>query len=129
MTTYEAGKESSQLDDILQGRKTIEGRLNRGKFAQFQVGDQVWLRRDHRDDYGILHDGEARQALIEIVGIRKYSTFIQMLEAEGFKKVTPYAASAEEAAAEFNKFYSTDEQEENGVLAIEFALVDNTEAI
>lgn len=129
MTTYEAGKESSQLDDILQGKKTIEGRLNRGKFAKFNIGDQIWLRRDYRDDYGILHDGDPRQALIEVVSIRKYSTFAEMLQAEGFKKIVPYAANAEEAAGEFNKFYSTDEQEEYGVLAIEYALVDNTEAI
>ena len=28
MTTWESGRESSLLDDIIAGRKTIEGRLN-----------------------------------------------------------------------------------------------------
>lgn len=129
MTIYESGKESAQLDDILAGKRTIEGRLCRGKFAQYQVGDRVWLRRDYRDDYGILHDGEPRQALIEIVGIRRYSTFAEMLQGEGYKKVIPYAENIEEAAAEFNRYYSTDEQQQYGVLAIESALVDNSEAI
>lgn len=129
MTTYESGKEAAQLDEILAGKQTIEGRLCRGKFAQYRVGDRIWLRRDYRDDYGILHDGEARQALIEIVGIRHYLTFAELLQAEGYKKVIPYAENIEEAINEFNRFYTTDEQQQYGVLAIESAAVDNTEAI
>jgi len=58
MNTWESGRESNLLDDIIAGRKTIEGRLNRDKFAKYTVSDQVWLRRDHRDANGILRDGE-----------------------------------------------------------------------
>jgi ASC-1-like (ASCH) protein len=46
MAIYEAGRESSILDDILIGDKRIECRLRRGKFAEYQVGDRVRLRRD-----------------------------------------------------------------------------------
>ena len=54
MKVWESGRESSLLDDIIAGRKIIEGRLNRGKFAKYSVGDIVSLRRDHRDNRGIL---------------------------------------------------------------------------
>ena len=60
MKTWESGRESGLLDEIIAGRKTIEGRLNRGKFAEYQPGDQVWLRRDYRDKQGVLRDGEPR---------------------------------------------------------------------
>lgn len=124
MATYESGRESLLLDSILSGKKTIEGRLNRGKFAEYAIGDQIWLRRDYRDEYGILHDGEPRQALVEIVGIRHYSSFIDMITTEGFKRVIPYASSPEEAAQEYNNYYSTDEQADYGVLAIEIGLLE-----
>lgn len=129
MATYESGRESLLLDSILDGKKTIEGRLNRGKFAEYCVGDQIWLRRDYRDEYGILHDGEPRQALVEVVGIRHYSSFIEMVQAEGYKRVIPYASSPEEAASEFNKYYSIDEQQQYGVLAIEIGLAENNPMI
>ena len=124
MATYESGRESLLFDSIISGKKTIEGRLNRGKFADYTIGDQIWLRRDYRDEYGILHDGEPRQALVEVVGIRHYSTFIEMVTTEKFKRVVPYAGSPEEAAQEYNQYYSTDEQQQYGVLAIEIGLLE-----
>lgn len=33
---YESGRESSLLDDIQAGHKTVECRLNRGKFADYR---------------------------------------------------------------------------------------------
>lgn len=126
MTTWQSGRESSLLDEIIAGRKTVEGRLNRDKFAQYQVGDFVSLRRDHRDENGLLHDGEPDQALVEIVGIRRYKTFLEMVIAEGFKRVIPMAETAEAAADEYNRYYSAEDQAKYGVLAIEVKMVRAT---
>lgn len=123
MTIWESGRESGLLDDIITGRKTIEGRLNRGKFAEYKPGDQVWLRRDWRDENGVLRDGKPRQVLVEVAAVRRYKTSLDMVAAEGFKKVIPYAKTAEEAAAEYDKYYSADEQSKYGVLAVEFKLL------
>lgn len=120
---WEAGRESKLLDDIIAGRKTIEGRLNRGKFADYHVGDVVKLRRDHRDAQGLLHDGEPDTARVEIIAIRQYETFLEMVTTEGYKKVIPSARSAREAAAEYDKFYSTTDQVKYGVLAIEVKVI------
>ncbi len=126
MNTWESGRESGLLDDIIAGRKTIEGRLNKGKFSDYVPGDKIWLRRDYRDESGALQDGEPRQALVEITAIRHYKSMIDMVQAEGYAQVIPSAASAREAAAEYDKYYSLDDQERYGVLAIQIAVVPHT---
>lgn len=122
MTTWESGRESVLLDDIIAGRKTIEGRLNTGKFAQYRVGDTVKLRRDLRDGDGVLQDGERDAARVKIVGIRQYPTFLALVTNEGYEKVIPNARSAEEAAAVYDTYYSAADQARFGVLAIEVSL-------
>lgn len=120
---WEAGRESRLLDDIIAGRKTIEGRLNRGKFAEYKVGDTVKLRRDHRNETGVLHDGEPDVARVKIVAIRQYSSFLEMVAAEGHERVIPDTHSAEEAAAVYNQYYSSADQALYGVLAIELRTI------
>ena len=119
MKTWISGRESGLLDDIIAGRKTIEGRLKKGKFAAYRAGDYVSLRRDYRDEQGVLRDGEPDVAQVRIVAIREYSTFLTMIEAEGVQQVIPGVNSSAAAAAEYNKYYSTDDQARYGVLAIE----------
>ena len=118
-TTWQSGRESKLLDDILAGRKTIEGRLNKNKFSHYQVGDTVSLRRDIRGEDGVLHDGQPDAARVEITAIRYYPNFLDMVTQEGYERVIPDATSAEEAANEYNKYYSASEQSQYGVLAIE----------
>lgn len=119
MSVWQSGRESRLLDAILDGRKTIEGRLNKGKFSQYKVGDTVSLRRDIRGEDGVLRDGAADAARVKIVAIRQYNDFLTMVSTEGYDKVIPYAQNAQEAAGEYNKYYSVDDQARFGVLAIE----------
>ena len=123
MTVWESGRESGLLDEIIAGRKTIEGRLNRGKFAEYRVGDIVRLRRDIRDEDGVLCDGTPDAVRVEVVAIRQYPDFLSMVTAEGYEKVIPNAANAQEAADEYNKYYSAEDQAICGVLAIEVRVV------
>lgn len=124
MTTWESGRESALLDEIIAGRKTVEGRLSRGKFAEYKVGDIVKLRRDVRLPDGMLQDGEPDAARVEIVAIRQYPDFLSMVTAEGFEKVIPFAKTAQEAASEYNKYYSAEDQAKYGVLAIEIKVIN-----
>ena len=119
MTVWESGRESALLDDIIAGRKTIEGRLNRGKFADYVVGDTVLLRRDFRDENGYLQDGYPRAAEVVITAIHHYSSFIEMVAAEGYQNVIPAAPDGQSAANEYNKYYTATDQAKHGVLAIE----------
>ena len=124
MTVWESGRESALLDEIIAGRKTIEGRLNRGKFAEYRPGDIVKLRRDYRDEAGALQDGEPDAVRVEVVAIRQYHDFFSMIEAEGYQRVIPYARSARAAADEYNNYYSAKDQATHGVLAVEVKVVD-----
>lgn len=126
MTIWESGRESKLLNDIITGRKTIEGRLKRGKFAEYRVDDVIKLRRDVRGDDGVLRDGEPDQARVKIIAIREYPDFLSLCQAEGYKRVIPHAASAEEAAGEYNKYYTAEDQAEYGVLAVEIITVRTT---
>lgn len=54
MAIWESGRESKLLDDIIAGRKTVEGRLKRGKFAEYRADDVIALRRDIRGEDGVL---------------------------------------------------------------------------
>lgn len=119
MTTWQSGRESQLLNDIIAERKTIEGRLNRGKFAEYRPGDIVELRRDYRDEDGVLQDGEPNSVRVEVMAVRRYQTFLAMVQAEGYDRVIPQAATAEEAANEYNKYYPAENQARYGVLAIE----------
>src|SRR5690606_8704972 len=100
--------ESGLLDDIIAGRKTLEGRLNRGKFAEYTPGDEIGLRRDYRDKSGVLIDGEPNAARVKVVAIRHYVSFLHLVEVAGYKNVIPSARDAQSAAAEYDKYYSVE---------------------
>ena len=97
---------------ILNGTKTVEGRLNKGKFAAAQVGDHV-----------LVND------VVEFVitGKNQYATFKEMLEQEGVAKVIPDAKSVEEAVQVYYKFYTPEQEKEFGVVGIKIELFENFE--
>lgn len=123
MSTWSAGRESSHLDDILLGKKTIEGRLARGKFAQYTPGDVVYLRRDIRAEDGTLRDGELDQARVRVLAVNRYLSFREMLKREGLNNVLPRANSLDEAVAEYERYYTRQEQATYGVLGIVIELL------
>lgn len=129
MNTWESGRETHLLDDIIAGRKTIEGRLNRGKFALYRPGDQVWLRRDYRDASGELHNANRYEVLVEVIAIRKYASSLEMVLAEGYERVIPQAKSAQEAATIYDKYYSPKDQAELGFLAIEITFLTRRQEV
>lgn len=119
VNVWESGRESRLLDDIIAGRKTIEGRLKKGKFAEYRVGDIVKLRRDVRDEHGVLHDGDPDAVRVQVVAVREYESFLTLCKQEGYAQVIPQARSAKEAARQYDTYYSAAEQAKYGVLAIE----------
>lgn len=121
--TWEMGLSPLPFTNIIAGKKTIEVRLNRGKFTQFAPGDVVKLRRDYYDEHGVLRDGEFDAARVEVVAVRHYPTFLETVTAEGYEKVIPYASSAQVAADEYNTYYSAADQARYGVLAIEVIML------
>lgn len=123
MATHTAGRESSILDDMQNGTKTVEIRLNRGKFMDFQVGDLVEIREDYYHDGEIVKSIE-KQLITQITRIESYSNFKEAFEVIGYEKITPRAKDLKDALEIPYKFYSQEEEKEFGVLAIYFKVVN-----
>ena len=121
MNTHEAGRESAILSDIIQGRKTVEGRLAKGKFLNFKPGDLVELREDvYLSD--MIIESRPKQATSVVTKIDTYESFRSLLEAVGFENVLPRALDIDDAISQYRKFYSVEDEATYGVLAIHFRL-------
>ena len=117
--SWEFGLAPEPFAQVESGAKLIEGRLNRGKFAQFRPGDIVSLRADYYDAAGKLQDGRVGALQLEVVSIRHYDSFLEMVAAEGYDRVIPSASNDREAADEYARYYSADDESNYGVIAIE----------
>ncbi len=89
---------------ILEGKKIVEGRLNKGKFRKVQIG-------------GILRiDPEGVQ--FRVIGKNVYSSFKEMIEKEGIENVIPDKNKIDDAVSVYYKFYTKEQEKEFGVVAI-----------
>jgi len=96
------------LSHIKKGIKTIEGRLNKGKFADIKKDDIVLINDDFK---------------VKIIGLKTYTTFKEMIMNEGVEKVIPNATSLDEAVNVYYKFYTKEQENEYGVIAIKMQLI------
>ncbi len=119
MSIWEFGLTDEPLAAIKTRAKTIEARLNTGKFAQFAPEDVVHVRRDAFDADGATQDGEPDVMRLKVVAVRRYADFAALLHAEGWRRVIPWVDSDEAALSEFEKYYSPEKQAAYGVVAIE----------
>lgn len=98
---------------IKDGKKTVEGRLNKGKFAELKINDIVtWINGN-------------RECKTKIRHINKYNSFKEMLEKEGLDKVLPSIESINDGVQVYRKFYTEEDEKTYGVLAIRLLLSDN----
>ena len=96
------------------GLKTVEGRKNKGKFKEMQVGDIVeWENNNFKE----------RKILTKITGKAEYKTFAEYLETEGLSKCLPGIPSLEHGLSVYFKYYTKEEESEFGVIAIRIELI------
>ena len=97
-------KQEPYYSMVINGLKTVEGRLNKGIFAELEIGDVLMMRPENKK--------------FQVTGKRQYKTFREMLEAEGVKNVLPDKNNIEEATKVYKNFYKESEENRYGVLAI-----------
>ncbi len=90
-------------DFLLNWQKTIEGRLNKGKFKILQPGDILKL--------------ESWEKFI-VINKKHYPTFKQMLQNEWLNNVLPNINDIEEWVKIYYQFYTPTQEKEFWVLAI-----------
>ena len=74
MMEYQANLQSPYYEYVRDGLKTVEGRINRGKWKQMMVGDMIVFN-----------------GTIKVRNVRKiyYDTFKDLLKREGLKETVP----------------------------------------
>ncbi len=90
------------------GIKKVEGRLNKSKFLEMAIGDEILLNEEVK---------------LKITNKTIYKTFREMIAFEGVKNVIPDAKNIDEAEAVYYKFYSKEDESIFGVVAIELRVV------
>lgn len=92
------------------GLKTVEGRKNKGRFKEMQIGDIVkWINNDFP---------QQRSVITEIIGKAEYPTFKEYLETEGLEKCLPGATSIDFGLSVYYKYFTVEDEKEYGVVAI-----------
>ena len=98
---------------IKEGKKTVEGRLNKGQFAELHVNDIViWFNKDSTE--------EIKTRIIEI---NLYPSFRNMLEKERLENVLPSKTSLDDGEKVYYQYYSPEDEKKFGVLAIKLQLI------
>lgn len=103
------------IHQIKSGGKTIEGRINNGMILRFKTGDNVrfFYKQNERDD-----------ARCKIEDIRKYKSFKELLESEGYENCLTDVRSLNEAVRIYDKIPSYSQRAAKfGVVAIQLSLL------
>lgn len=98
------------FDQIIDGTKTVEGRLFKPKLHHLKVLSTLQI---------VLSDSSLKCVDVQIIGLRTYTSFEQMLLKEGVQNCLPGVSTLSEGIAIYHSFPEYRELEkEYGVLAI-----------
>ena len=96
------------------GLKTVEGRKNKGKFKEMQVGDIItWVNNDFLE----------RKIKTKIVRKAEYRTFEEYLNTEGLNDCLPGMPTIEHGLSVYFKYFTKEDEATFGVIAIQMELV------
>jgi ASC-1-like (ASCH) protein len=100
---------------ILLGLKTVEGRLNKGRFGDMKEGDIIeW----YNDDF------EHRSITTIITQICHYSSFESYLTKEKLKYCLPSISSIKDGVNVYYKYYTPENESKFGIAAIHLLQLD-----
>jgi len=112
---YKSNVKNVWWKEIKSGKKSVEGRLNKGKFAQFKKNDIViWINTDNK-----------KECKTKIVRITKYKNFYEYLINEGLRNTLPIKeiTSIDKGVEIYYKYYSKEDELKYGILAIELKII------
>ena len=104
--------------EMLEGRKTVEIRLNDEKRQRIMIGDFVsFTLPEEEDERGL------KLIVAEVIALHRYASFAELFDTELKDKSGFSAYTKEEAVQKMREFYFIDEEERYGVLGIELQVV------
>ena len=91
---------------IKEGKKTVEGRLNKGLFSKLEIGDEiVWICKKLKHK-------------IKVIKIKQYKSFSEMIKQEQLENVLPGIKNDAEGVKVYRRFYTEEDEKNYGVVAI-----------
>lgn len=93
---------------IKNGKKTVEGRLNKGTFSQINEGDNIEFFNNELND----------SFVAKVNKITKHNSFYDMIQTNGLDKVLPGIENAEKGVMVYRQYYPEELEKQFGVLAI-----------
>jgi ASC-1-like (ASCH) protein len=94
------------------GNKSVEGRLNRGKFAQIRIGDVLILQKSGN----VVR--KTPNVVFVVHAIKKYSSFLEYLSQEGLARTLPGTKTIDEGVKVYHAFCNSDDERKYGIAAI-----------
>ena len=95
--------------------KTVEGRKNKGRFKEMQVGEIIeWTNNDFNP----------RSILTRITKKQEYKTFEKYLDTEGLDKCLPGITKMEDGLSVYFKYFTKEDEKEFGVIAIGLEVIN-----
>jgi len=114
ITQYNENLSEPWFTLISLGLKTIEGRKNKGRFKEMQIGDIItWTNND------FLY----REIKTRITGKASYTTFEEYLNNEGLDKCLPGISNMETGLSVYFKYFTKEDEQKHGVIAIKLEIV------
>lgn len=119
---HEIGIKSSFLEAIQNGRITILCRLGKPKVMKMRIGDMLALHDDvwQNDTPKSLKPASARVIITQLL---YFETLAEMLSSIDFQYALPHETSFADALQIFHQFISAPNENEYGVVAISFKLL------
>ena len=112
MNAHQLQRATVPFDAITSGVKTVESRLYDGKRRTIQIGDTViFTNRENTD----------QTVSVKVIGLLRYETFHDLFSHNDPAKFG--GESVEWLENQINEFYSVEQQKQDGVIGIEFALL------
>ena len=118
VTTYKEHLSEPWFTLISLGKKTVEGRKNKGKFKDMNVDDIIiWFNDDFKH----------REVKTRITRKAIYKTFEEYLTTEGLDKCLPGMGnySIEHGLSVYFQYFTKEQEKEFGVVAIELQVLEH----
>lgn len=114
---YKMGLQEKYFNALKYGSKKIEMRLNDEKRKELNIGDTI---------YFLLEPDRKEKIKTKIVNLIKYKDFNEAVNNIEIEFLASTNDTKEEYLNDLNKYYSKEEQEKNGVLAIEVEMQEKS---
>lgn len=111
MTEYKIYKitvKKEWFDFIVEGKKMIEGRLNKGIFKNLRNGDMVIWQES----------GAKNFAYTRVTQKNQQKTFSDLITAVGIKNILPNKTTLDDGIAVYRQYYSEKDEKQYGVVGI-----------